>query len=252
MKSSLVLAAASLILAGTAWSLPASAANPSITSPKPAAKAAKPANATAKPKDWGGAMPLPVDQRIEKQNSPQDKLVVEVTKSVKVGNDYVAYVKIVWGDLDNQIKGTGKQYYSNWDGSLDITDGTGTVDEKIQFDDGSKKNPAAAPAVTTKTKPAKTAAKPAVKADKTPAGPHTGSGRDELEVRTGTEIEWKAGVVGVLDGLRIKITSPTPDIQASLTAGKFVIPININPGTGTPATNSQTAPKRNGSVLVVP
>jgi len=46
-----------------------------------------------------------------------------------------------------------------------------------------------------------------------------GSGRDEVEIAPARRWEWKAGVVGALDGLRIKITSPVPTIQATLTAG---------------------------------
>ena len=95
---------------------------------------------TRRAAELGGKMPLAVDQRIERQNSAADKLAVEMTHAVKEGTGYVAYVKIVWGDLDNVIKGTGSQYYANWDGNLKLTGGaTGKIDEKIQFDDGGPK-----------------------------------------------------------------------------------------------------------------
>ena len=61
------------------------------------------------------------------------------------------------------------------------------------------------------------------------AVPHAGSGRDEVEIAAGPEVEWKAGVVGVLDGLRIKITSPTGTIKGTLVAEKFTIPVVITP-----------------------
>jgi len=37
------------------------------------------------PREFGGKMPLPVDQRIERQTIPSDRLLVEVTRSVKGG-----------------------------------------------------------------------------------------------------------------------------------------------------------------------
>jgi len=216
----------------SAGPLAATAANPPVKAATPPVKVVTPPA-----KEFGGKMPLPVEQRIERQNKPTDKLVVEVTRSVKEGTHYVAYVKVVWGDLDNLIKGTGSQYYSNWNGSLKIANGVGAIDEKIQFDDG-KRLAAAKPAVTPAVKPAVTpAVKPPVKPTE---GPHVGSGRDEVEIAAGPTVEWEAAVVGVLDGLRIKITSPVPAIQATLTAGKFTIPITIAPGVGAPVTTGGT------------
>jgi hypothetical protein len=179
-----------------------------------------------KVKEFGGKMPLPVDQRIERQNSPADKLVVEVTHSVQEGTQYVAYVKVVWGDLDNVITGTGKQYYSNWDGSLALAGATGVIDQKIQFDDGRPKTTTAA-------------------APKKNEGPRVGSGRDEVEVAAGATIKWEAAVVGVIDGVRIKITSPTAEIHGTLIAGKFTLPLVIRPAvtpSSAPAARS-VAPK---------
>ena len=186
--------------------------------PDPTADAKAPAStqkAKAKPRELGGKMPLPVDQTIDRENSPSDKLVVEVTHSASESGHYVAYVKIVWGDLDNLIKGTGKQYYSNWDGSLALTGATGAIDEKIQFDDKTGKH--------------KSIAVNPKKAAKAAEGPHEGSGRDEVLDASGPKVDWKAGVVGVLDGLRIKITSDSPNISATLTAGKFTLPLAIIP-----------------------
>ncbi len=221
-KTGFWLLAAVTTLAGAGLTaLPAAAAGKTTTT---APKATPP-----KPKDLGGPMPLPVDQRIERQNKPSDKLLVEVTKSAAEGTHYVAYVKVAWGDLDNLIKGTGSQYYSDWDGSLTVSGGTAAIDEKIQFDDGSKEK-----------KPAKENAKEGAKATtkataKPAAGPGPGSGRDQVEIAAGPKVEWKAGVVGVLDGLRLKITSPTPAINATLVAGKFTIPIVIGSATQPPA-----------------
>ncbi len=177
-------------------------------------KAEKPAKVvaaeTAKPKDIGGAMPLPVAQTFDRENKPSDKQHVEVTASALEGAQYVAYVHVVWGDLDNVIKKDGSQYYSDWDGSLTLTEGTGIIDKKIQFED--KTGKAAA------SKPAKL--------------PGPGSGRDEVVEKSGPVVDWKSGVVGALDGLRIKITSPDATIHATLVAGKFTIPITITGPTG--------------------
>lgn len=212
--------------------------------------AAKPAVSKPATPEFGGKMPLPVDQRIERQNSPADKLVVEVTHSVKEGTVYVAYVKIVWGDLNNVIKGVGSQYYSNWDGGLKLAGGArGIIDEKIQFDDkvGVHKSVPVAPAVK----------RPLVITGKngtnTVAGPHVGSGRDEVEIAAGPLVEWKAGVVGALDELRIKITSPTPIVNGTLTAGKFTVPITVAPASGAgsnaPTTGARVLPPTSSQMI---
>ena len=166
----------------------------------------------------GGKLAYPLAQTITKANSPQDKLLVEISYAVPQANGYVAELKIVWGDLDNLIKKCGKQYYSNWDGSVDITSGTGLVIHKIQFDDQSNHK---------LTPPGKT-----------PAGPGPGSGRDQLLTSEGTKIEWKAGVVGALDGLAIRITNASSLMTGTIKAGNFTIPFTIGPapaGTATPA-----------------
>lgn len=196
----------------------------------------KVAAAASKPRELGGKMPLPVAQRIERQNSPEDKLVVEVTNSAPVGGSYVAYVKVAWGDLDNMIKKDGKQYYSPWNGNLKLSvPAVGAIDEKIQFDDGVGK---------ASTKPTTVVAKPKAPAS---SGPHAGSGRDEVEVAAGADVTWEAAVVGALDGLRIKITSSSPVMDGTLVAGKFTVAIHIVGGTGgvTPAVGG------NGSTLRV-
>jgi hypothetical protein len=174
------------------------------------ARAAKLANLASR--DVGGKLGAPLALKVEKQNSPQDMLLVEATEPQLVNGSYVVELKVVWGDLNNQIKGVGKKYYSKWDGSLDLTTGTGEIDKKIQFDD--KGGHALVP-----HNPAK-------------AGPHEGSGRDFVVDRAGSHITWEAGVVGALDGLRIKITSSTPVVQGTLKAGNFEIPISIGTATG--------------------
>ena len=178
--------------------------------------------AACKVKEFGGKMPLAVDQRIERQNSPADRLVVEVTHSVKEGGQYVAYVKVVWGDLDNLIKDAGKKHYAKWDGSLALVGANGIIDEKIQFDDG--KGAATLPKTTTAKNPGKAGG-----GSKGNEGPHEGSGRDQVDVAAGSTVKWEAAVVGALDGLRIKITSPAAEIHGTLKAGNFTIPLVINP-----------------------
>jgi len=233
--------AAAFAVAGVAMT--ASAADPT---PKPAPKvtATKPAAPKPAAKDQAAILP-PVDQRIERQNSPADKLVVEVTHSAKAEVGYVAYIKIRWGDLDNVIKGTGSQYYANWDGGLKLAGGArAIIENKIQFED--------------KGKPAAASAKNNGKnGTGTVAGPHVGSGRDEVEIAAGPLIEWKSGVVGILDGLRIKITSPIATISGTLIAGKFTIPINITLAPADAAKTPQPAPSStsgtpSSSVLIWP
>jgi hypothetical protein len=222
----IAIIAASITLAALTFAAPpASAADPAPAAPR------KP---HVKERELGGKMPLPVDQRLERENKPSDKLIVEVTHSAPESTHYIAYVKIVWGDLDNLLKGISKQYYSNWDGALILTDATGAIDEKIQFDDKTGQHKSIA--VTRSA--ARNTARPARTVDdknRRVAGPHEGSGRDQVEDPSGPRIDWKAGVVGALDGLRIKITSDSPTIHATLTAGKFEIPLTITPDTATPA-----------------
>lgn len=172
-----------------------------------------------------GHLPLPVDQTIEKENSAQDKLQVDVTHSAIEAGKHVAYVRVVWGDLNNLIKHGGKQYYSDWDGSVTLDKATGEVVHRIAFDeyghattrpahrihDGATSRPAHSPRHSASTEP----------------GP--GSGRDELITASGAKIEWKAGVVGALDGLTIKITSDSPTITGTIKAGNFTVPLNVSP-----------------------
>ena len=165
-------------------------------------------------------LPVPLQSSAHMQNSPQDQLDLEWSHSRLENGHYVAYVRLVWGDLDNLIKHGGKQYYSNWSGSLTVSNATASVDKKIQFDDSLKHEKAVAK-------------HPSAQSDKRPrnpkaAVPHEGSGRDELLVTSGPVISWEAGVVGALDGLVIKITSPTPTITATIKAGKFSQTANIS------------------------
>jgi len=189
-------------------------------------------NPTSRPHPGFGEVPAAIDQTIEKQNSPQDKLRVDVTHSQASGGKFVSYVRVVWGDLDNLIKKNGKEFYSDWDGKLAIEAGAGKVVHQIAFEGGKKQ-------VT--TKPAAAAGKKApttksVERQKTNKvrhlvlngeGPGPGSGRDELDVASGKTIIWQAGVVGAFDGLLIQITSDKADVTATLTAGKFTVPVKI-------------------------
>ena len=83
-------------------------------------------HATSQPHESFGRMPAAIDRTVKRQNSPQDMLQVDITHSAASGGKSVSYVRAVWGDLDNQIKG-GRQYYSDWDGNLVIDNGAGFV-----------------------------------------------------------------------------------------------------------------------------
>ena len=182
-----------------------------------AAAPARPGAAT-RPHRQLGHMPLPVDQTLTRENSPQDMLQVDVTHSQDQDGRHVAYARVVWGDLHNAIKKGGASYYSNWDGHLTVDVGTVSVVHKIAFDDGGR----------AATRPAAASA---------PKHPRTGnaSGRDQLVTAQGKTIQWKAAVVGATDGLLIQITADTSEISATLQAGKFTVPIKITPAPAAPA-----------------
>lgn len=192
---------------------------------------------TSKPHEPFGKIPAPIAQTIKQQNSPQDMLQVDITHSQVISGKNVAYIRVVWGDLDDLIKHGGKQYYSDWDGQLAIDNASGEVIHKIAFDDG-RREATTRPAAT--SRPANHAGKKAAaeaieklkaaKAQHFAFGPGTGSGRDELTTPSGPKITWQAGVVGAYDGLLIKITSDNANISATLVAGKFTVPIKITPG----------------------
>jgi hypothetical protein len=162
-----------------------------------------------------GQMPMPIAQTIERQNSPSDKLRIDLTASKADGGQYVAYVRVAWGDLDNLITTGGKQYYSDWDGKVSLDNGaTGEVARKIAFDDGSG----------AASRPAARAGK-AGKAGKQAASAE--SGRDQMIQSQGATISWKAGVVGGMDGLLIRLTGKSDTITGTIQAGKFSVPFTV-------------------------
>jgi hypothetical protein len=180
-----------------------------------------------------GLLPGVIDQTITRQNSAADKLRIDITHShVNKEGKNVAFVRLVWGDLDNIIKGGGPQYYSDWDGSLSLTGAaTGQVLHQIAFDDAGKvtTHPAGAeikmPAWRLRHASSQPSSRP-----RRHRGPGQGSGADELVQSQGHQIVWKAGVVGALDGLLIRIASDSPTMSGNIVAGKFAIPFSVTPG----------------------
>lgn len=171
-------------------------------------------SAASLPAKLGGR--LDVAQTITRENSASDKLRIEMSNShVNKDGKNVALVRIVWGDVDNVIKGGGSQYYSDWDGSLKLGSGSAKVVHKIAFDDGSKAT----------SRPAKEGSHKHASSQ-----PGAGSGRDQLLQSEGQQITWKAGVVGGIDGLLIKITADTPSVSGTIVAGKFTVPFTITAG----------------------
>ena len=160
-------------------------------------------SAVRQPAEPFGRIPLPVAQTITKENSIADMLRIDVTDAVLENDQYVSYVRIVWGDLDDVIRDGGPQYYSNWDGQLRLASGKAQIAGKICFDDGGRDG-------------------------RTPQ-PKEGSGADQVLEDNGSEIVWKAGVVGHYDGLLIKIVSDSANTSATIKAGKFEVPIKIAP-----------------------
>lgn len=197
---------------------------------KPATHESHRKEAASRPADHFGRMPLPIDQTIEKQNSPQDKLRIDVTHSELREGKHVAFIRIVWGDLDNLIKEGGRQYFSDWDGSVTFQNATGLVVHKIAFDDGKATTRPANQKTNTASRPGheKGLSDHHPKREAT-SQPDQQNGRDQLIDASGPVIEWKAGVVGAIDGLLIKVTSEKPTVEATIKAGKFTVPVKITP-----------------------
>lgn len=179
-----------------------------------------------------GQMPMPIAQTIERQNSSSDKLRIDLTGTKADGGRHVAYVRIAWGDLDNLITTYGKQYYDNWDGKLSLDNGaTGEVAGKIAFDDG--KGAASRPAARA-GKAGKTA-KAGKQAPASAPAKDAESGRDQMIQSQGATIVWKAGVVGGLDGLLIRLTGKSDTITGTIQVGKFSVPFTVKASpTGAP------------------
>jgi hypothetical protein len=140
------------------------------------------------------------DKTQREQKSEADILEVQTSHSLPVGAGFRAYVKVRWGDLDDKIKGGGKEYYSNWDGKLTIKEGTTKVTKKLAFDDGKG------------------------------AEPKVGSGADKLDDAGGdTTVSWRAAVVGWTDGLIIQLDLPHPAGEGTVEAGGKTIHFTITP-----------------------
>ena len=86
---------------------------------------------------WLKALRKHVAEKFERVNSETDLLRGFATYSVQTDDGPRAYVFIHWGDLDNKLKEISPDYYSNWDGVLEIEGGTARVVKEVAFDDGS-------------------------------------------------------------------------------------------------------------------
>ena len=86
---------------------------------------------------WLKALRKHVAEKFERVNSETDLLRGFATYSVQTDQGPRAYVFINWGDLDNKLKEISPDYYSNWDGVLEIDGGTARVVKEVAFDDGS-------------------------------------------------------------------------------------------------------------------
>ncbi len=183
---------------------------------RPAAQDPAASQPASRPEHW--------DQTITRQNKPGDLLEINLSKAHPREGKYVAWLRIRWGNLDKQLPGVGKEYYSNWDGSVTFASGaTGVVERKISFDDGPTSRPASQPAGNEKPRQRRQQ-----QANNGEPGP--GSGRDKLIQGSGSQIVWKAGVVGGIDGLLIKITSDSPTPSGTIKAGKFSVDFKANAG----------------------
>ena len=81
-------------------------------------------------------MGLYVAETFDYENTPEDVVRGFITHSIPHGDHHVAYVFLVWGDLDQEIEGISPDYYNNWDGFVDVEEGRATVAREFAFDDG--------------------------------------------------------------------------------------------------------------------
>ena len=140
-----------LALAGWAVSLAcvvalAGEAAAAVGKPKVAPKAATPVSPLAqKAAQARFKQQLELAQKYQltkftRRNSAADILTGFVTYSRPThpgGKKHTAYIFLVWGDLENKIKGVSSKYYSNWDGYVKAAKGTTvSVVREFAFDDG--------------------------------------------------------------------------------------------------------------------
>jgi hypothetical protein len=149
----------------------------------------------------------------EKVNTKLDILRGYVSYSVPstARRNYVAYVCLRWGDLDEKTP-VRKDYYENWDGYVKVQrGGYARVAKEFKFDDGTPGRD------------------PHKGRGQTPA-PGPGSGRDRLlKDKISSMISWESGIVGDTDGLLIEIHLQKANAKGTIKAGKFTIPFTIVP-----------------------
>lgn len=158
------------------------------------------------------------ETEFEEKNSDQDLLRGKITHSIPTedGEGYTAYVMIEWGDLDNLIPKCGKEFYSNWDGSVKLQEaGKASVVKEFAFDDHNSTTGGGGHG--------------GLGRDSGKKGEH--SGRDMLIRDTESSmVAWKAGVVGATDGLLIRLDLKKEETRGTIQVGNFTIPFEITSG----------------------
>ena len=208
-------------------------------------------------------------QEFSRENNAGDLVRGFVTGSVAEGDGYVAYVYLHWGDLDDKIETIHPEHYSNWDGYVEVSGGTASVEAEIVFDDGSagvgsepppsKEEILARFVDRVEDKIARLTARIEEKVDdpekreemiakvqergeqaiarfterlesRPEPGPREGSGRDLLlPSDDDSVVSWEAGVIGATDGLLIKLELDSPEATGEIQAGVFTIPFMVAP-----------------------
>lgn len=87
---------------------------------------------------------LITETKFVRKNSDQDILSGFITHAVKLEDKYVAYVFLVWGDLDKVIPRCAAEFYSNWDGYVKVDGADLRTVREFAFDDGTPCGPDAA------------------------------------------------------------------------------------------------------------
>jgi hypothetical protein len=157
---------------------------------------------TAKAGNFGN-----VTQSFVAENSPKDKLCVEITDATLENGKYISYVRVIWGDLDDLVK--GERWYSPWPGYVDLGDATGEVIKTYHFNTGE---------------------------------PKVGTGHDKLVSKSGNKIEWIAAVTGCYDGVLIKVTSDKPNTPVKVSTKVEPVTAEIKPSAPAPVQAAAPAP----------
>jgi hypothetical protein len=139
---------------------------------------------------------------IERQNSKEDVLRGYTTYSTPEDRQFVAYVYLRWGDVDNIMRMSTQQFYRQWDGFLKVDGGAAEVVAKSP-NYGNVQANALSPSMAK---------------------------LDTVVTQKGPSVvEWRSAVSGSSAGVTVKLTLRAPAASGVLKAGNFTVPFKIAP-----------------------